>query len=231
MYVLYKLQNHQQDPRHRVLDTVNNLTLVEVSNPDWINWEQGSPRIVPDEIAKMYNFFGKVIFKGYQDRETGVVHLSKGYAGAEGSYIKIERPFTEEEEKNILAWSKILLTARVEDIFNLRYMDLKKSMASFEVDTWTQQLIEAKAGTGPLIASIAQSRGISVGELAEKIKKNSEKHSLEVGKLIGQQQRHIRDINACETLKEIAIVAEEKFGILRHPQYGEPQWADFQVHI
>lgn len=228
MYVIYKKYTESIDPRHQVIDNFAGFTLVQVSNPEWINWEQGRPRIIADEVACWYNYFGRPEFRGYQDRETGEIHPSKYLLT---NPIKITRPYTEEEAAGVLAYMKVAMTIRVEDVFYQRYLELQKHINAFEMSTWPQQLKEAEAGRGVLIEQIAKSRGITVSILADKIKRNAEEYHKKVGMLLGQQQRHIRDIDACTTIKEAAEIADLKFGIAKYPEFGESRYGDFQVRI
>jgi hypothetical protein len=229
MYVIYKLLGTQPDPRHQVLDHLWGYTLAKVEDPLWINWEQPSLRIIPDGVASMYNMFGRPDFKGYENPNTGVVYPSKSIAGT--GAIKIVRPFTDEETQNLLDFMKLMLTIRVEDIFEQRYLMLQKRRSAFEMSTWAEQLAEANQGGGPLLEAIAKTKGVTVGMLIASIKKNADEYHAEIGMLLGQQLRHIRDINVCNTIKDISIVAEEKFGIGRYEEFGEQQWADYKVHI
>lgn len=228
MYVIYKKYTESIDPRHQVIDNFAGFTLVQVSNPEWINWEQGRPRIIADDVARWYNYFGRPEFRGYQDRETGEIHPSKYLLK---NPIKITRPYTEEEASGVLTYMKAVMTIRVEDVFYQRYLELQKHINAFEMSTWPQQLKEAEAGRGVLIEQIAKSRGITVSVLADKIKRNAEEYHKKVGMLLGQQQRHIRDIEACATIKEAAEIADLKFGIAKYPEFGESRYGDFQVRI
>jgi hypothetical protein len=230
MYVIYKLVGTQPDPRHEVLDHVWGYTLARVQDPGWVNWEQPSVRVIPDKVAEMYNMFGRPEFRGYEDPATGIVYTSKALVpGLNG--IKITRPYTDEELHNVIEYMKTVLKIRVEDLFEQRYIALQKRRSAFEMSTWAEQLAEARQGGGPLLEAIAMAKGVPVGVLIGSIKSQADGYHAEIGKLLGQQLRHIRDIDVCNTLRDISIVAEEKFGIGRYSAFGETQWADYQVHI
>jgi hypothetical protein len=228
MYVIYKKYSEAVDPRHTVIDNFSGFTLVQVSDPSWINWEQGRPRIIPEDVAKWFNYFGRPQYRGYQDRETGEIHASKYMLK---DPIKITRPYTENEAAGVLEYMKTVMRIRVEDIFYQRYLELQKHMNVFEMSTWPQQLKEAEAGRGKLIEEIAKARGITVSVLADKIKRNAEEYHAKVGNLLGKQQRHIRDIDACTTIAEAAELADLKFGIAKYPEFGESRYGDFVVRI
>lgn len=231
MFVLYKSSDRTIDPRYKVIDSIWGFSLIEVSDPNWIDWNHGSPKIVPDEVAAMYNFFGRPALKAYQDKHTGELLYSKGLATGRET-IKIERPFTEEETANVVAYMKLILKARVEDVYEQRYRELNMHVHGFEFSTWPQQLAEANAGGGPLLEAMSKSRGINVSMIIEKIKAKAEEYHRQVGSLLGQKQRHFRDIDVCQTIQEAADVADVKFGYMKHPDLGPSiSGGDFKVHI
>jgi hypothetical protein len=228
MYVIYKKYHESVDPRHTVIDNFAGFTLVQVSNLDWINWEQGRPRIIPEDVARWYNYFGRPEFRGYQDRDTGEIHASKYQLK---DPVKITRPYTEEEAAGVLEYMKTVMRVRIEDIFYQRYLELQTHINAFEMSTWPQQLKEAEEGRGILIEEIAKARGITVSVLADKIKTNAAEYHAKVGNLLGKQQRHIRDVDACSSIEEAAELADLKFGIAKYPQFGTSRYGDFVVRI
>jgi len=231
MFVLYKYDGNL-DPRHTLYDSAYNLALVEVADSNWVDWSKGNPKIVPDAVAAMYNSPGRPTYRAYQDSETGQIFPSKGSPGINPeNLIKIDRPYTDQETANLLAYMKIFMIARVEDIFNLRFEELSAHASPFEKATWAQQQKEADAGGGPLLSAMAAARGSNVSELVAKIKEKSAVFYAAAGNLLGQQQRHIREINACQTHVEANILNEMKFGIPRWPQYGQAVYTDCQIHI
>jgi hypothetical protein len=231
MFVIYRYDGNL-DPRHKLWDSAFNLALVEVPDPGWIDWSKGNPKIVPDAAAEMYNAPGRPLYRRYQDTETGQLFPSKGSPGINpANLIKIERPYTDEEKANVLTYMKIFMTARVEDIFNIRFQTLSAHASPFEQATWPQQQAEAANGGGPLLQAMAAARGSNVSELVAKIKEKSAVFYAAAGELLGKQQRHIREINACQTVGEASILNEMMFGIPRWAAYGEPVYTDCQVHI
>ena len=176
MYVIYKLVGTQPDPRHEVLDHLWGYTLARVQDASWVNWEQPSVRVIPDKVAEMYNMFGRPEFRGYEDPATGIVYASKALVPGQNG-IKITRPYTEEEEQNVIEYMKTVLKIRVEDLFEQRYIALQKKKSAFEMSTWPEQLAEARQGGGPLLEAIATAKGVSVGVLIAKIKESMKKAS------------------------------------------------------
>lgn len=228
MYILYRKSRHDIDPRFRFLDQQYGLCLVEVTNEEWIDWTEGDPVIVPDDVAARYNDFGRPEYKAYRDNYGNEFPTKMGL---EGETVKVKRPYTEEEARASLEYMKIFMKARVKSIFQERYEKLQKSSNTLETSTWAQQRKEAESGGGPLLKTIANQRGITEADMITKVIKKAEEYDKAVGELVGQQQKHIEDINNCMTISQAAHVADRKFGIMPHPDFHPYKNGDFKIHI
>jgi len=123
------------------------------------------------------------------------------------------------------------MIARVKSIFQERFEKLQKSSNTLETSTWAQQRKEAEAGGGPLLRSIANQRHITEDAMIAKVIAKAEAYDTAVGDLLGKQQKHIDDIKRCDSIRTAAIVADEKFGIMPHPDFHPYKNGDFIIHI
>ena len=122
MYVLYRITSAQNDPRHNLVYQNFNMQIVEVANPEWVNWEEGDPQIFPAELVKHTNNFLRPKYKGYRNIYTGAVTSTK--KGDPDIHEKVERPWTEEEASEVLKFSQIIFTRKIEEIFRQRNLPL-----------------------------------------------------------------------------------------------------------
>lgn len=228
MFILYRKSRHDIDPRFRFLDQQYGLCLVEVVNEEWIDWTEGDPVIVPDVVAERYNDFGRPEYKAYRDQHGNEFPTKMGL---EGETTKVKRSYTEEEAQASLEYMKIFMTARVKSIFQERFEKLQKTSNTLETSTWPQQRKEAEAGGGPLLTAMAIQRRITEEALITKVLAKAQAYDEAVGNLLGQQQKHIDDIKRCTNIRSAAIVADEKFGIMPHPDFHPYKNGDFQIHI
>ena len=82
----------------------------------------------------------------------------------------------------------------------------------WETATWDQQYAEAvalmadPAASVPLIAALAQARGMDVATLAQRIIRNREAWSVLTGNVIGQRLAIVDRINAATTVDEVLVV-------------------------
>jgi hypothetical protein len=228
MYILYRKSRHDIDPRFRFLDQQYGLCLVEVTNSEWIDWTEGDPVIVPNDVAERYNDFGRPEYKAYRDNYGNEFPTKMGL---EGETVKVKRPYTTEEVKASLEYMKIFMIARVKSIFQERFEKLQKTSNTLESSTWTQQRKEAEAGGGSLLRALANQRHITEEALVAKVIAKAEAYDTAVGDLLGQQQKHIDDIKRCVDIRSAAHVADQKFGIMPHPDFHPYKNGDFRIHI
>jgi len=83
-----------------------------------------------------------------------------------------------------------------------------------EISSFSQQLTEANkyledsTYIPPLLTSIAESRGITLEELVDKVIRNATAYSTLSGRYMGLRQKQIDRINDCTTLEELKEVME-----------------------
>ena len=231
MYILKRQTSANNDPRHVVVYQIYNLQLVEVGNPEWINWEIGNPEIFPTELADQGINYLRPESKGYRNTVTGEMTPTKGTDTAPENYEKVVRPWNADEARKVANFSKIILRRRIEELYRQRVAQLNNSAIEFEMGTWDQQRQEAALGTGPLIEAIAAHRKIPLDQLIAKINAKAETYSQDLGNLIGEMQYYTDKMMAATTIREVALYAEDWFGIPRHTTFGQASKNDFQVHI
>lgn len=105
------------------------------------------------------------------------------------------------------------------DIIDMRYNIIQSKYSNFEIFTWNIQVEEAtkyladnKAAT-PLLTSLAESRGISVEDLANKVIAKSTAYRNEISNLLVIQQTITKKIEQCSTIRDLNKFYEEYFGI------------------
>lgn len=82
----------------------------------------------------------------------------------------------------------------------------------YEMATWDQQFLEAKAYTAdptadvPLLAAMCVARGVSIATLAARVIANRNAWVALTGNVIGQRQRIVDQISAAETVEAVMAV-------------------------
>ena len=89
---------------------------------------------------------------------------------------------------------------------------LGKEYGDYEMATWDQQYLEAKAYTAdptadvPLLAAMCVARGVSIATLAARVIANRSAWVALTGNVIGQRQRITDQISAAETVEAVMAV-------------------------
>lgn len=79
---------------------------------------------------------------------------------------------------------------------------VRSDYPDYEQLSWAQQEREAQEGSGPLIESIAQARGISLADLIERILAKVAAYSVAAGRVIGLRQALRDQIDAAEAAED-----------------------------
>lgn len=75
-----------------------------------------------------------------------------------------------------------------------------------EMQSWSKQEAEARAGGGPLIEALATARGMALPELIEKILAKADLFAAASGQIIGTRQRYEDQIKAATMLTEVDAI-------------------------
>ena len=91
--------------------------------------------------------------------------------------------FIDAYQPDPLAWLPAI-NAKCEELMSL----VKQGYPDSEVESWSKQETEARAGGGPLTDALAQARGIPAALLREKIIQKSDAFAVYSGQIIGMRQ-------------------------------------------
>lgn len=113
----------------------------------------------------------------------------------EGEWVvnyRVKDKFANEEEELAFANQELLDAAnRIKENFRTQTLQLKGNYTDIEMDSWANQLAEAKAHQAggsdtPLLSAIAEQRNMSVDDLAAKVIEKNAAYVAEYGRLLGQ---------------------------------------------
>jgi antitoxin component HigA of HigAB toxin-antitoxin module len=191
-------------------------------NDDTFNYLKGNVKVLEDRmVRKGAPNYGKVDIKYYTngldksdlDYQTSSVWTDEKFT------TKMHREYTEDEFNAAIGLQKIILTANVEDVFDVRFKALSKNKPEMEASTWSAQSKEANAYKAdntvdtPVLSKLADTRGLTVDALADKIITKEAEYNIAVAELLGQQQKLIDEIKACTQIWELLKWNEDNFGV------------------
>ena len=115
-----------------------------------------------------------------------------------------------------------ILNKIVEDRFTEKFRELQLNASELEKASWSAQEAEARAtsrwwkcipGATPVLDILADVRGISVGDMAEKVLSNVESRNIKVATLLAEEQKLKEEIKKCQTLADYHWLRHLKFGV------------------
>ena len=199
---------------------------------DTFNYIKGNVKVLEDRMVwKGGANYGKLKIKYFTNgKEKNDLDYRTSSVGNDIDLTtKVYRDYTEEEFNATLGLQKIVLTANVEDIFDVRFKALQKNKPEMETMMWPAQSKEANAYKAdntidtPVLSKLAETRGITVSELADKIIIKETEYNIAVAELLGQQQKLIDEIKACTQIYELIKWNEDNFGI-QAPVQSISEW-------
>ena len=199
---------------------------------DTFNYIKGNVKVLEDRmVRKGAPNYGKVKIKYYTNgKDESDLDYEKSSVWTDEVFTtKMHREYTEEEFNAALGLQKIVMTANVEDVFDVRFKALSKNKPEMESSTWPAQSKEANAYKAdntvdtPVLTKLAEIRDITVSDLADKIITKETEYNIAVAELLGQQQKLIDEIKACTQIWELLKWNEDNFGI-QAPVQSISEW-------
>ena len=122
---------------------------------------------------------------------------------------------TNEELAGAVNLFKLVLRRKVDNKFSDRFKATAMNVAPHESQTWEIQKKEAELfkenPAAPLrfLPALAESRSVSLEELADKILEKTDRYNKEITQLLGSQQQLRDKIKAPATLRELRVLEKE----------------------
>ena len=202
---------------------------------DTFNYIKGNVKVLEDRMVwKGAPNYGKVKIKYYTNgKDESDLDYEKSSVWTDEVFTtKMHREYTEEEFNAALGLQKIVMTANVEDVFDVRFKALSKNKPEMESSTWPAQSKEANAYKAdntvdtPVLTKLAEIRDITVSDLADKIITKETEYNIAVAELLGQQQKLIDEIKACTQIWELLKWNEDNFGVQAPIANIKEHWPD-----
>ena len=233
MYILYK-EPGQFLGTVIPIYTHDGRQICEIQD-DTFNYIKGNVKVLEDRMVwKGGANYGKLRIKYWTNGKdkNDLDYQSSSVGNDTDLSTKVYRDYTEEEFNATLGLQKIVLTANVEDIFDVRFKALQKNKPEMETMMWPAQSKEANAYKAdntidtPVLSKLAETRGITVSELADKIIIKETEYNIAVAELLGQQQKLIDEIKACTQIYELLKWNEDNFGVQAPIANIKDHWPD-----
>ena len=236
MYILYKEISPTFPATVTCIGPIGGRSLCELAvydkngkkiwEDDTFNYLKGNVKVITEKMVKLgMPNYGKHEVKYYTNgKDKDDIDFEKTSVMGETTTHKVHREYTADEFEATIGLQKIVLTANVEDVFDVRFKTLQKNKPEMETTIWPAQSKEANAYKAdntvdtPVLTKLAETRGITVSDLADKIVTKEAEYNIAVAELLGQQQKLIDEIKACTQIYELLKWNEDNFGIMAPTQ-------------
>lgn len=208
-YILLDLDQLQRVNQFTVIGSRLGYSTIEISSIDYNIHINSIKHLVleKDEAIKGNKYWGEV-----RDKQSS-------YEIVDNLTVKTKIAVSNEALQVAVGFMKKVGQFALTNIIDMRYNIIQSKYSSFEVFTWNMQIEEAtkyildSTTAVPLLSSLANSRNISVLELANKVIKKSTAYRNEISSLLITQQTVSKKLLECSTIREVNKFYEEYFGI------------------
>ena len=195
------------------------IGILDDSVKDIAKYEHLNATILPENVAMGWKFAGN--YSGYLSVRANTAaneQLNNIVSSAEEEGVKVKYYLSDDDKSNGAAFMKALLRKILDDVYDKRFTQINLPVSKLEEISWAQQRAEAEAfiadntAATPLLTSLAQSRGITVNEMANKVVGAIEAYNQEVAALLAKKQLIETEIKSCAGIEQLNILIHNRFG-------------------
>lgn len=177
------------------------------------------PTIIENEgVALAWKFAGN--YSGYISvrPKTLANEQLQVLSSLEADNMKARYFLTEEDKQNTVEFMKIVLRKMLDEVYDRRFEHLNIEATKLEFATWQSQLTEAwtykidPTVESKVLEALANARGITKDEMADKIIKAHKVYESQVVELLSKKQSIEKEIKDCEDIAAINVVIHKRFG-------------------
>lgn len=158
-------------------------------------------------------------------------------SSTEADGTKVKYYLTDEDIDCGAVFMKIVLRKMLDEVYDRRLEHVNLEVSRLESASWATQLSEAwsykmdHTANVPLLSSLAEARGISKDNMADKITKAHEEYEAKIAKLLARKQLVEAEIKQCTTVKELNVVIHRRFGYnMPAKQQADMNWVESSVY-
>lgn len=195
------------------------IGILDDSVKDIAKYEHLNATILPENVAMGWKFAGN--YSGYLSVRANTAaneQLNNIVSSAEEEGVKVKYYLSDDDKSNGAAFMKALLRKILDDVYDKRFTQINLPVSKLEEISWAQQRAEAEAfiadntAATPLLTSLAQSRGITVNEMANKVIDAITDYNQKVATLLANKQLIETEIKSCAGIEDLNILIHNRFG-------------------
>lgn len=221
MYILFKAVNDRQQGIVQTVGRILQFTVGQLpeTHTDIADYIHLNPRVLPEEVALAWKFFGA--YKNSISVRAGTLQNEQlqilGSAEATGEKEKYY--FTEADKVNATAFMKEVMRMMLDEVYDKRFVQENLTSSSLESSTWVEQRKEAEAYNKdqsapiPMLTALANSRGITVQEMVEKVNAAVVAYNERIAQLLANKQAREQEIKMCQSIADCNRLLHNRFDL------------------
>jgi len=221
MYILFKAVSSDKLGIVQVIGRVLHLAVgfIPDTHIDLAEYKHLNPVVLDENTAKAWMFF--CVPRAYINvrPNTPQNELLQIASSGESDSQKVRYYLTEDDRQNSINFTKKLMRYILDDIYEKRFIQEKLSVTELESNTWAQQETEAKAyladssASTPMLAVLADKRGITVAEMADKVMTAVTAYNTKIATMLGNKQLVEKEIKDCVSIADCNRLMHMRFDI------------------
>lgn len=176
-----------------------------------------NPTIINDEnVALAWKFCGN--YSGYVSVRVNTLANDQLeiLSSVEPSNVKKKYYLTDEDKQNAAALMKIVLRKILDEVYDKRLQHINLGVSALEFYTWSTQYQEAidylqNNTEAPMLQTLAEHRGISIQEMAQKVIDAKKRFDEQVSTLLAKKQLIEKEIKECADIKDLNLLIHRRF--------------------
>lgn len=220
MYILFKMKPEQEVGPVQIYGRWLNYCVgyIPETHKDIIPYLHLEPTIIDEATAKAWLFNNG--WRGYVSIRPGTLENDQMqlHESSEPTGEKERYTLTETDTTNAVNFIKAVLRKIVDEVYDHRLQALNINVSELEFKSWDKQrteLAEYQADNTalvPLLTALAESRGITVGEMATLVQTATTNYDNQVKTLLANKQTIEKEIKDCATIQNCYVLMHNKFG-------------------
>lgn len=221
MYILFKAVSEREQGIVQTVGRILNYTVgyLPETHTDIADYIHLKPKTLPDNVAMAWKFFGAYknsISVRPNTLQSDQLELALSW---EPGVEKTKYYFTEDDKANTVAFMKEMMRLMLDEVYDKRFVAANMPPSDLEGATWTQQKAEADAlekdpnAFVPTLTVLAAARGITVEEMAAKVKTAVAAFTQRIADLLAKKQVVEQEIKACASIADCNRLLHNRFDI------------------
>lgn len=172
-----------------------------------------------ENVAKAWKFAGN--YSGYLTVKANTAaneQLDYIVNSLEPDEYKTKYYLTDDDKINATKFMQLAMRKILDDVYDKRLREINLPASQLEESSWSQQRAEAEAYTSdiqsdtPLLSILAETRGITVAEMAQKVLSAISSYNTQLANLLSSKQAIEKEIKECIDIASCNVLMHNRFG-------------------